>query len=178
LLADYTAGVQEQLTDNDSARDALSMGGLVNDENKDLDKCDDGASELQSCGIAPSIKGIDSWLNTPDGEGIDLKDLRGQVTLVDFWAYSCINCQRSIPHVVGWDDAYRNAGLNVIGIHSPEYAFEKDASNVAAGAKDFGITYPVALDNNLSTWTNDCNRYWPAHYLIDADGVVRHIAFG
>ena len=178
LLPDYTAGVQEQLTDNDSARDALSMGGLVNDENKDLDKCDDGASELQFCGIAPSIKGIDSWLNTPDGEGIDLKDLRGQVTLVDFWAYSCINCQRSIPHVVGWDKAYRDAGLNVIGIHSPEYAFEKDASNVAAGAKDFGITYPVALDNNLSTWTNYRNRYWPAHYLIDADGVVRHIAFG
>ncbi|WP_061963032.1 cytochrome c biogenesis protein CcdA [Demequina aurantiaca] len=178
LLPDYTAGVQSQLTDNESARDALALGGLVNDENKDLDLCSDGAPELESCGTAPSIKGIDSWLNTPDGEGIDLTDLKGEVVLVDFWAYSCINCQRSIPHVVGWDDAYRDAGLNVLGIHSPEYAFEKDAGNVAAGAEDFGITYPVALDNNLSTWTNYRNRYWPAHYLIDAEGTVRHIAFG
>ncbi|WP_062210914.1 cytochrome c biogenesis protein DipZ [Demequina oxidasica] len=178
LLPDYTAGVQTQLTDNESARDALALGGLINDENKDLDLCTDGAPELESCGTAPSIKGIDSWLNTPGGAEIDLADLKGEVVLVDFWAYSCINCQRSIPHVVGWDDAYRDAGLNVIGVHSPEYAFEKDAGNVAAGAKDFGITYPVALDNNLSTWTNYRNRYWPAHYLIDAEGTVRHIAFG
>ncbi len=80
--------------------------------------------------------------------------------------------------MVAWDAAYRAAGLQVIGIHSPEYAFEKDAANVAAGAKAFGITYPVALDNNLSTWTNYRNRYWPAHYLIDAQGTVRHISFG
>lgn len=98
--------------------------------------------------------------------------------LIDFWAYSCINCQRSIPHVVAWDEAYRDAGLQVIGIHSPEYAFEKDPGNVAAGVRDFGIAYPVALDNTLSTWTNYRNRYWPAHYLIDADGTVRHISFG
>jgi cytochrome c biogenesis protein CcdA/thiol-disulfide isomerase/thioredoxin len=178
LLPDYTAGVQEQLTDNDEAREALAMGGLVNEENKDLDKCDDGAAELQSCGTAPSIKGIDSWFNTPDNAEINLDDLKGEVVLVDFWAYSCINCQRSIPHVVGWDEAYRDAGLNVIGVHSPEYAFEKDAGNVKAGAENFGITYPVALDNNLATWTNYRNRYWPAHYLIDAEGTVRHIAFG
>ena len=115
---------------------------------------------------------------TPGGEAIDLQELRGKVVLIDFWAYSCINCQRSIPHVVAWDKAYRDAGLQVIGIHSPEYAFEKDSGNVAAAAADFGITYPVALDNSLATWTNYRNRYWPAHYLIDAEGVVRHIAFG
>lgn len=178
LLPDYTAPLQEQIADSEQVQDALELGGLVNEENKDLDKCTNGAEELESCGTAPSIKGIQEWLNTPNGEAIDLKDLRGQVVLVDFWAYSCINCQRSIPHVVAWDDSYRDAGLQVIGIHSPEYAFEKDPGNVAAGARDFGIEYPVALDNNLSTWTNYRNRYWPAHYLIDAEGTVRHISFG
>lgn len=178
LLPDYTAQLQRDLTDNDQAAQALGLGGLVTDENRDLDNCTNGADELQSCGTAPAIRGIDSWLNTPGGEAIDLESLRGKVVLIDFWAYSCINCQRSIPHVVAWDEAYRDAGLEVIGIHSPEYAFEKDASNVAAGAKDFGIDYPVALDNNLSTWTAYRNRYWPAHYLIDASGTVRHISFG
>jgi cytochrome c biogenesis protein CcdA/thiol-disulfide isomerase/thioredoxin len=178
LLPDYTAPLQEQIADSEQVQDALDLGGLVNEENKDLDKCTNGAEELESCGTAPSIKGIQEWLNTPDGQALDLKDLRGQVVLIDFWAYSCINCQRSIPHVVAWDETYRDAGLQVIGIHSPEYAFEKNPGNVAAGARDFGIEYPVALDNNLSTWTNYRNRYWPAHYLIDAEGTVRHISFG
>ena len=178
LVPDYTAGLQQQLTDSDAAQRALDLGGLKNEENKNLDKCTNGAAELESCGTAPSIKGIAEWLNTPGGAPIDLAALKGKVVLIDFWAYSCINCQRSIPHVVAWDKAYRDAGLQVIGIHSPEYAFEKDAGNVAAAAADFGITYPVALDNSLATWTNYRNRYWPAHYLIDAEGVVRHIAFG
>ena len=178
LVPDYTAGIQRDLTDNPDARRALDLGGLVTDENKDLDRCTNGAPELESCGTAPSIRGIDAWLNTPGGAPVALDDLAGEVVLIDFWAYSCINCQRSIPHVVAWDAAYRDAGLRVIGVHSPEYAFEKDAANVAAGARDFGITYPVALDNSLSTWTNYRNRYWPAHYLIDAQGTVRHIAFG
>lgn len=178
LLPDYTAPLQEQLADSDQVNDALDLGGLVNEENKDLDKCTNGASELESCGTAPSIKGIQEWLNTPDGAAIDLADLKGEVVLIDFWAYSCINCQRSLPHVVAWDETYRDLGLQVIGIHSPEYAFEKDPANVAAGAESFGIEYPVALDNNLATWTNYRNRYWPAHYLIDAEGTVRHISFG
>jgi thiol-disulfide isomerase/thioredoxin len=178
LVPDYTASLQQDLTDNPDAQRALRLGGLVNDENKNLDKCASGAKKLESCGVAPSITGIAQWINTPDGAPIGLSDLRGKVVLIDFWAYSCINCQRSIPHVVAWDRAYRSAGLEVIGIHSPEYAFEKDAGNVIAGAKDFGITYPVALDNSLATWTNYRNRYWPAHYLIDAQGVVRHISFG
>ena len=178
LVPDYTAGIQRQLTDNPDARRALDLGGLVTDENRELDQCTNGAAELESCGAAPSIRGIDAWLNTPDGAPIALDDLQGEVVLIDFWAYSCINCQRSIPHVVAWDEAYRDAGLRVIGIHSPEYAFEKDTANVAAGARDFGITYPVALDNSLSTWTNYRNRYWPAHYLIDASGTVRHISLG
>lgn len=178
LLPDYTAGIQQGLTDNKSAQQALSLGGLVTDENRNLDKCSSGATVLESCGMAPRLTGIDQWLNTPGGAPVSLASLRGRVVLVDFWAYSCINCQRSIPHVVAWDAAYRDLGLTVIGVHSPEYAFEKDAANVAAGARNFGITYPVALDNNLSTWTNYRNRYWPAHYLIDAQGTVRHIQFG
>ncbi|WP_084038839.1 cytochrome c biogenesis protein DipZ [Demequina sp. NBRC 110053] len=178
LVPDYTSQIQQDLTDTEEAQEALALGGLINEENEDLDQCTNGATELESCGTAPSIKGIEAWFNTPNEEGIDLQDLRGEVVLIDFWAYSCINCQRSIPHVVAWDEAYGDLGLNVIGIHSPEYAFEKDEGNVRAGAEDFGITYPVALDNNLSTWTNYRNRYWPAHYLIDAEGTVRHIAFG
>ena len=178
LLPDYTAGLQKDLAASDAGARALNLGGLVNDENRELDQCTNGAEELESCGTAPSIKGIESWINTPGGEAIDLKELRGKVVLIDFWAYSCINCQRSIPHVVAWDQAYRDAGLQVIGVHSPEYAFEKEQKNVQAGVDDFGIEYPVALDNNLSTWTNYRNRYWPAHYLIDATGTVRHISFG
>lgn len=181
LLPDYTAGLQESIAASDAGASALAaggLGGLVTDENRQLDNCANDADTLASCGTAPAIKGIESWLNTPDGAAIDLKELRGKVILVDFWAYSCINCQRSIPHVVAWDQAYKNAGLQVIGVHSPEYAFEKERVNVAAGARDFGINYPVALDNNLATWTNYRNRYWPAHYLIDAEGTVRHISFG
>ncbi|MCD2499652.1 cytochrome c biogenesis protein DipZ [Microbacterium nymphoidis] len=177
LLPDYTAGVQQGLLDSPQG-ESLGLGGLVTDENRELDNCANDATELQSCGTAPQIRGIEQWLNTPDGEAVNLESLRGKVVLIDFWAYSCINCQRSIPHVVAWDQTYADAGLQVIGVHSPEYAFEKSPANVAAGARSFGIDYPVALDNSLSTWTAYRNRYWPAHYLIDAQGVVRHISFG
>ena len=178
LLPDYTSGIQRDLAESDAGKSALNLGGLVTDENRDLDKCANDAKELAECGKAPAIKGIETWLNTPDGQALNLDELKGQVVLIDFWAYSCINCQRSIPHVVAWDKAYGDKGLTVIGVHSPEYAFEKEQSNVEAGIKDFGIEYPVAMDNNLSTWTNYRNRYWPAHYLIDAEGTVRHISFG
>lgn len=178
LIPDYTGGLQEQLAESDEVQDALDLGGLVNEENELLDQCSNGGEELESCGTAPGIRGIMTWLNTPDGAGIDLADLRGQVVLIDFWTYACINCQRSLPHVTAWDEAYRDAGLQVIGIHSPEYAFEKEQRNVEQGIANFGIEYPVAMDNSLSTWTNYRNRYWPASYLIDADGVVRHIKLG
>lgn len=178
LVPDYTSVLQDQFASDEAIAEQLDLGGLENDQNKDLDLCTNGASELESCGTAPDIKGIQEWFNTENNEAIDLADLKGQVVLIDFWAYSCINCQRSIPHTVAWNEAYEDAGLQVIGIHSPEYAFEKEPRNVKAGAQNFGITYPVALDNNLSTWTNYRNRYWPAHYLIDAEGVVRHVKFG
>ncbi|MDX8035416.1 cytochrome c biogenesis protein DipZ [Lentzea sp. BCCO 10_0856] len=178
VIPDYTSSLQDKVNNSEQVRKALNLGGLVNDQNKDLDKCSDGAPELESCGTAPDITGIQQWFNTAGDQAIDLKSLRGKVVMLDFWAYSCINCQRSLPHITAWDKAYRDAGLQVIGIHSPEYAFEKVADNVKSAAKNFGITYPVALDNNLGTWTNYRNRYWPAHYLIDAQGTVRHIKFG
>ncbi len=178
LVPDYTSALQDRFSNSKQITEALDLGGLVTDENKNLSKCTDGANELESCGTAPSIRGIQEWFNTPGNAPVDLVAEKGKVVLVDFWAYSCINCQRSIPHITAWYEAYADHGLQVVGVHSPEYAFEKEPRNVKAGARDFGITYPVALDNTLSTWTNYRNRYWPAHYLIDAEGTVRHIKFG
>ncbi|MGX9790898.1 cytochrome c biogenesis protein DipZ [Mycobacterium sp. MMS18-G62] len=177
-IPDYTGKLQETVGGDEQIREKLNLGGLVNDQNKELANCTNGASQLQSCGTAPDITGITGWLNTPNGSAVNLETLRGKVVLVDFWAYSCINCQRAIPHIVDWYRAYKDAGLEVIGVHTPEYAFERVPANVASGAKDLGITYPVALDPNYSTWTNYRNRYWPAKYLIDANGTVRHIKFG
>jgi cytochrome c biogenesis protein CcdA/thiol-disulfide isomerase/thioredoxin len=177
-IPDYTASLQDKVVASDEVQEKLNLGGLVNDQNRELSNCSNGAPKLESCGTAPDIKGITAWLNTPGGAPVDLESLHGKVVLVDFWAYSCINCQRAIAHVVDWYAKYRDLGLEVIGVHSPEYAFENIPGNVASGADDLGITYPVALDNNLSTWTNYRNRYWPAEYLIDAGGTVRHIKFG
>ncbi len=109
---------------------------------------------------------------------LTLKELRGKVVLIDFWAYSCINCQRSLPHIVQLYDRYRSDGLVVIGVHTPEYAFERVKANVQAGVKEHGIDYPVAMDNAYATWTAYRNRFWPAQYLIDATGEVRHIQQG
>ena len=130
-------------------REKLNLGGLVNDQNRELSNCTNGAPALESCGTAPDIKNITAWLNTPDGAAIDLKSLRGKVVLVDFWAYSCINCQRAIPHIVDWYDTYRDSGFEVIGVHTPEYAFERVEGNVTDGARDLGITYPVALGQRI-----------------------------
>ncbi|WP_308220616.1 cytochrome c biogenesis protein DipZ [Humibacter sp. RRB41] len=178
LVPDYTASLQNGFSNSKQVSKALDLGGIVNDQNKNLSKCRNDATSLESCGTAPDITGIQQWFNTPGDRAVTLKSLRGKVVLVDFWAYSCINCQRSVPHVVAWNKAYAKDGLQVIGIHSPEYAFEKVVGDVKAGANRLGITYPVAIDNNLSTWTNYRNRYWPAHYLIDAKGVVRNVQFG
>lgn len=177
-IPDYTAALQDKFAGDQRVREKLNLGGIVNDQNAQLSHCSNGAQELENCGPAPDLKGIAGWLNTPGGTPIDLKSLRGKVVLIDFWAYSCINCQRAIPHVVGWYNAYHDDGFDVIGVHTPEYAFEKVPGNVAKGAADLGIKYPIALDNGYSTWTNYRNRYWPAEYLIDANGTVRHIKFG
>ncbi len=175
-VPDYTHSLEDKLGHNKDLQKQL--GGIVNDQNKDLANCYNESEKLQSCGPAPDLKGINAWFNTPGNAPIDLHALRGKVVLIDFWAYSCINCQRAIPHVEGWYQAYRDKGFEVMGVHTPEYAFEKVTGNVEKGAADLGITYPVALDNSYATWTNYRNHYWPAEYLIDADGVVRHTKFG
>ncbi len=174
LLAFALAG--RRVAERDAARQQLS--GLYGKEYKELSRCEDGVDELRSCGRAPGLKGITKWLNTPQGRPVELAALRGKVVLIDFWTYSCVNCQRSLPHVKAWDRAYRDAGLRVIGVHSPEFAFEKNASNVADQTRKMGVDYPVALDNKLATWDNYRNRYWPAKYLIDSSGTVRYFRFG
>ena len=175
-IPDYTSSLQNKVGGDEQLQQKL--GGIVNDQNKELANCTSGSAQLQNCGPAPDLRGINAWLNTPGDKPIDLKALRGKVVLIDFWAYSCINCQRAIPHVEGWYKAYQDDGFEVIGVHTPEYAFEKVTGNVEKGAADIGITYPIALDNSYSTWTNYRNKYWPAEYLIDASGVVRHVSFG
>jgi cytochrome c biogenesis protein CcdA/thiol-disulfide isomerase/thioredoxin len=177
-IPDYTSSWENKLGGDQQVQQKLDLGGIVNDQNRQLSNCTNGSAQLQNCGPAPDLKGIVAWLNTPGDKPIDLKALRGKVVLIDFWAYSCINCQRAIPHVEGWYKAYRDSGFEVIGVHTPEYAFEKVTDNVKKGAADLGITYPIAQDNGYSTWTNYRNRYWPAEYLIDASGVVRHVMFG
>lgn len=134
-----------------------------------------GVLNVQNPYEAPEIVGIDSWINT-DGESI--QDLKGKVVLIDFWTYSCINCIRAIPNIQTWYDKYKDAGLVVVGVHAPEFAFEKQKSNVENAVSEFGITYPVGLDNDFQTWRAYKNRYWPAHYFIDRNGKVRHTHFG
>jgi thiol-disulfide isomerase/thioredoxin len=136
------------------------------------------SKNLVKCGPAPAFVGIQQWFNTPGDKPLTLKGLRGKVVLVDFWAYSCINCQRSIPHLDAWYKAYKKDGLVIVGVHAPEYAFEHVPANVLASAKQQGIKYPIALDNNFDTWTAYQNQYWPAEYLIDSTGQVRYVSFG
>jgi len=104
--------------------------------------------------------------------------LKGHVVLVDFWTYSCINCLRSLPYIRAWAEKYKDHGLVVIGVHAPEFAFEKDIHNVRRAVHDLGVTYPVALDNDLKIWQAFNNEYWPTHYFIDAEGRIRHHHFG
>lgn len=189
-VPDYTTAMQNRLGANNIQRSLapaaqpsnhdgglqLSRPGTTN--GSALSDCADGSAELQQCGPAPALTGVTGWLNTPGGKPLDPASVRGKVILIDFWAYSCINCQRAIPHVIDWYNRYRDSGFLVIGVHTPEYAFERVPANVASGAADLHITYPIALDNDYATWNNFDNLYWPAEYLIDANGQVRHTKFG
>jgi thiol-disulfide isomerase/thioredoxin len=173
-VPDYTAGLNKALTDAGNASKVLGPK-----QRAALASCSkDPLPTLQECGKAPRIAGIQQWFNTPGGAPLTLSQLRGKVVLVDFWAYSCINCQRAITHVTAWYRQYQADGLVVIGVHTPEYAFEHVPGNVAAGLSRLHITYPVALDNAYTTWNDYGNDSWPADYLIDANGVVRHVSIG
>ena len=126
-------------------------------------------------GSMPSLSGAVQWLNSP---ALNAEDLRGKVVLVDFWTYDCINCQHTLPYVKEWEKKYAKDGLLVIGVHTPEYGYERIIENVREQVQKLGITYPVAIDNNYAIWRNFDNQYWPAHYLIDAKGQVRYSHFG
>lgn len=142
----------------------------------------DGAVKRDASGTLPVLSdaipafgGIAAWINS---EPLTPEQLKGKVVLVDFWTYSCINCIRTFPYVTSWHDKYKDKGLVVIGMHTPEFDFEKSQANVERAMVKYGIKYPVALDNEYGTWNNFSNRYWPAHYLFDAKGQLRYYHFG
>src|SRR3954471_23200306 len=138
------------------------------------------ASNLPKMFPAPAIGGTQEWFNTPGDKPLSLASLRARhrVVLIDFWTYTCINRIRTLPQLKAWDAKYRDAGLTIIGVHTPEFPFEKDAGNVRAAIAQNGIHYAVAQDNDYATWNAYANQYWPAHYLIDANGQVRYVHFG
>jgi cytochrome c biogenesis protein CcdA/thiol-disulfide isomerase/thioredoxin len=174
----YTNALQNKFENTSADRKALNnlpsgkaaTGKLVN--------CPAASSGLVSCGQAPNFTDVTSWLNTPHDGPLTMSGLRGKVVIVDFWTYSCINCRRSLPHVEAWYQRYAPYGLEIVGVHTPEFAFEHVVSNVKAQSKSLGVKYPVAVDDDYGTWHAYHNNYWPAEYLIDASGVVRHVDYG
>jgi cytochrome c biogenesis protein CcdA/thiol-disulfide isomerase/thioredoxin len=175
-VPNYTKSLEDRLSASDTVQGALTP--FTTEENRLLSRCRPGADTLANCGPAPRLRGTGTWFNTPGGRPISLADLRGRVVLLDFFAYSCINCQRDQPYLEKWSTTYRDSGLTVLGVHSPEFSFERDVDNLAESLKREGTTYPAVQDNKLATWTAYRNRYWPAKYLIDRDGIVRAIKFG
>jgi cytochrome c biogenesis protein CcdA/thiol-disulfide isomerase/thioredoxin len=170
-LPGYTEELQKHFERSGSAqRELRELTGGRDPEAKGR-----GTAKLQDYGPAPDFHGIVGWLNS---KPLTLRELRGRVVLVDFWTYSCINCLRTLPHVRAWDERYRDAGLTIVGVHSPEFAFEHVESNVRENVRKLGIHYPVALDNDFVTWQSWHNQYWPAKYLIDKRGNVRYFHFG
>jgi cytochrome c biogenesis protein CcdA/thiol-disulfide isomerase/thioredoxin len=136
------------------------------------------ATALAVLGAAPDFHGYQRWFNTPGGRPLSLGSLRGHVVLVDFWTYSCINCLRTLPYLRAWDARYRASGLTIVGVHTPEFPFEKSAGNVSDAIGQNHLRYPVVQDNDYAIWNSYANQYWPAEYFIDAHGQVRYAHFG
>jgi cytochrome c biogenesis protein CcdA/thiol-disulfide isomerase/thioredoxin len=183
ISSDVLAGLQRDIPGyttalQGSAKVRKQLNALTGTPHTSLTSCNSSATILVNCGPAPNFTGITAWLNTPSGKPLSISGLRGKVVLVDFWTYSCINCQRSLPHVEAWYKEYAKDGLVVVGVHTPEFAFEHVVSNVKAQAAALGVRYPVAVDDNYATWNAYSNQYWPADYLIDAQGDVRSVHFG
>ncbi len=198
-VPNYTQALQDRFENGEAARHALtaladprSGGDLPSTPSTNPDSaamtgqvakgpvvhCISQARTLANCGPAAAFGGISAWINTPGGAPVSLAEFKGTVVLVNFWTFSCINCQRALPFIRSWYAAYHASGLEVIGIHTPEFAYEHDLANVRDAVKSEGIAYPVGLDNSSTTWRNYRNSYWPAAYLIDAQGTIRHIANG
>lgn len=162
-----TGGLEQSLVDKLSAKPEQKDGAMMAAANH--------RDTLPIEGTLPPLEGAVQWLNSPP---LTAEALKGKVVLVDFWTYSCINCLRTLPYVKAWAEKYRDQGLVVIGVHAPEFAFERDVSNVTKAMKDLGITYPVAIDNAYKIWRAFDNQYWPAHYFADAKGQIRYHHFG
>jgi thiol-disulfide isomerase/thioredoxin len=173
----YTEALQERIERSPAARRELrelrgsNGGSLASDAAR-------SAEPVTRAPRAPEFRGIEEWLNTPNGKAASISGLRGKVVIVDFWTYSCINCLRTLPHLKAWDSTYRKAGLVIVGIHSPEFAFERVPGNVRSAVRRLGLRYPVGLDNDFATWNAYDNDYWPAKYLVDRSGRVRYTHFG
>ena len=170
-LPAYGTTFQEQLEENPTVRSELRR----------LTGSGDALAAAPTSATGPrasEFRGLANWLNTSRSRPLSIASLRGKVVIVDFWTYSCINCLRTLPHLKAWDQAYRRAGLVIVGVHAPEFAFERVSSNVRSAVKRLGIRYPVAQDNDFQTWRAYDNDYWPAKYLIDKTGRVRYTHFG
>jgi cytochrome c biogenesis protein CcdA/thiol-disulfide isomerase/thioredoxin len=164
----YTEALQGKVEESDRAQRELQK---LRGQTREVA----ASSSLRDFGQAPELTGLSNWINSrPQTFG----KLRGKVVLIDFWTYSCINCLRTLPHVKAWDRTYRRRGLVVLGVHTPEFAFEHVPSNVEGAVRRLGIRYPVALDNDYGTWNAFQNQYWPAKYLIDRRGHLRYYHFG
>lgn len=179
-LPSFLVNPSEKLEASAAAEDALTelRGHGAKFAATGAPETDANHPELPVLGRAPEFVGNEHWFNTPGDEPLTLRGLRGRVVLVDFWTYSCINCIRTFPYLKAWDARYRRDGLTIVGVHSPEFPFERDPGNVEEAIERNGIRYPIAQDNELATWSAYGNAYWPAEYFIDARGRVRYTHFG
>jgi cytochrome c biogenesis protein CcdA/thiol-disulfide isomerase/thioredoxin len=172
--ATLTGGLESSGVVKDRLRDL--RGAPKFDSDSKSAKAQSGPkSSLPDLGAAPDFTGTQRWFNS---QPLSLKALRGRVVLIDFWTYTCINCLRTLPYLEAWDRRYRSAGLTIVGVHAPEFGFEHDAGNVERAIASTHVKYPVVQDNDLATWNAYGNQYWPAEYLIDAEGQVRETHFG
>jgi thiol-disulfide isomerase/thioredoxin len=169
--------LQTRVPEYTRALQALEESAAAQDELEELVGAPGLAEEsrLDDFGLAPEFQAIEGWINSAP---LTMAALRGKVVVLDFWTYSCINCLRTLPHVKAWDEAYRDDGLVIVGVHTPEFAFEREPDNVRRAVRDHGIEYPVALDTDFGTWQAWQNRYWPAKYFVDRRGHVRYAHFG
>ncbi|HCS45706.1 MAG TPA: cytochrome C biogenesis protein [Pseudomonas sp.] len=171
-----TGGIEQALVGRLAGKSPSAGGAMMaRDPGNAMKAADKAPGSLPIEGNLPPLDGAVQWLNSPP---LTAQALKGKVVLVDFWTYSCINCLRTLPYVKAWAEKYRDQGLVVIGVHAPEFAFERDVGNVTKAMKDLGINYPVAIDNDYRIWRAFNNEYWPAHYFADAQGRIRYHHFG
>ncbi|WP_027008181.1 cytochrome c biogenesis protein DipZ [Conexibacter woesei] len=170
-----TAGLEQSQSTQKRLHDLHDTAPKFTDRSSSASASATRRSSLPKLGAAPEFADTQQWFNT---QPLSMKALRGRVVLIDFWTYTCINCLRTLPYLEAWDARYRRQGLTIVGVHAPEFQFEHDAGNVARAIRSNHIKYPVVQDNDLGTWNAYGNQYWPADYLIDADGQVRATQFG